>query len=59
MLKTPAYKSIDQEAGVRRNNLIFWGLAENSDENCFDIVPEFIKNQMDLDVDNMYTSQKF
>ena len=29
ILKTVAYKSIDQEARSSRNNLIFWGLAEN------------------------------
>ena len=33
MLKTLAYKSIDLEARSRRNNLIFWGLAENVNEN--------------------------
>ena len=44
MLKTLAYKSIDQEARSRRNNLIFWGLAENPRENCYEIIRDFIKN---------------
>ena len=57
MLKTLAYKSIDQEARSRRNNLIFWGLAENPRENCYDIIRDFIKNQMDLDAENMYIAR--
>ena len=35
VLKTLAYKSIDLEARSRRNNLVFWGLIENYNENCF------------------------
>ena len=42
MLKTLAYKSIDLEARSRRNNLIFWGLAENVRENCFAVIRDFI-----------------
>ena len=57
MLKTLAYKSIDIEARSRRNNLIFWGLVENYSENCFDLVRQFIKNELDLDADRMYLTR--
>lgn len=57
MLKTLAYKSIDLEARSRRNNLIFWGLCENYQENCFALIREFIKNQFDLDSDKMYLAR--
>lgn len=57
MIKTLAYKSIDQEARSRRNNLIFWGLAENYYENCFALIREFIKHQLDLDSDKMYLAR--
>ena len=50
MRKTLAYKSIDQEARSRREkkNLFSGGLAESPRENCYDIIRDFIKNQMDL-----------
>ena len=54
MLRTLAYKSIDLEARSRRNNLLFWGLSENYNENCFSVIREFIKHQLGLDADNMY-----
>ena len=57
MLKTLAYKSIDLEARSRRNNLIFWGLAENVRENCFAVIRDFIKNELDLDADKMYLAR--
>ena len=57
MLKTLAYKSIDLEARSRRNNLIFSGLAENVRENCFAVIRGFIKNELDLDADNMYLAR--
>lgn len=57
MLKTLAYKSIDLEARSRRNNLIFWGISENQNENCFYIIREFIKNHFDLDADKMYLAR--
>ena len=57
MLKTLAYKSIDLEARSRRNNLIFWGLAENVHENCFAVIRDFIKNELDLDSDKMYLAR--
>ena len=57
LLKTLAYKSIDQEARSRRNNLIFWGISENYEENCFSLIREFIKNHLDLDTDRMYLAR--
>ena len=58
MLKTLAYiKSIDIEAGSRRNNLIFWGLLENRDEKCFALIRQFIKNELDLDANKMYLAR--
>ena len=57
ILKTLAYKSIDIEARSRRNNLIFWGLVENRSENCFALIRQFIKNELDLDADRMYLAR--
>ena len=57
MLKTLAYKSIDIEARSRRNNLIFWGLVENHSENCFALIRQIIKNELDLDADRMYLAR--
>lgn len=57
VLKTLAYKSIDIEARSRRNNLIFWGLSENFNENCFAIIRDFIIHHLDLDANNMYLSR--
>ena len=57
MLKTLAYKSIEIEARTRRNNLIFWGLVENCSENCFALIRQFIKNELDLDSDRMYLAR--
>ena len=57
LLKTLAYKSIDQEARSRWNNLIFWGISENYEENCFSLIREFIKNHLDLDSDRMYLAR--
>ena len=57
LLKTLAYKSIDLEARSRRNNLIFWGLAENVCRNCFAVIRDFIKNELDLDADKMYLAR--
>ena len=57
ILKTLAYKSIDQEARSRRNNLIFWGLAENLREDCFVLIRDFFQNQLDLDPDRIYLAR--
>ena len=57
VLKTLAYKSIDIEARPRRNNLMFWGLIENSNENCFHIIRDFIHRHLDLDAGNIYLAR--
>ena len=57
MLKTLAYKSIDQEARSRRNNLVFWGISENYGENCFQIIRDFIRQHLDLDAGKMYLAR--
>ena len=57
VLKTLAYKSIDLEARSRRNNLLFWGLLENPNENCFHIIRDFISRHLDLDAGNMYLAR--
>ena len=57
VLKTLAYKSIDLEARSRRNNLLFWGLFETYNENCFFVIRDFIKRHLDLDADNMYLAR--
>ena len=57
ILKTLAYKSIDLEARSRRNNLLFWGLLENPNENCFQIIRDFIHRHLDLDAGNMYLAR--
>ena len=57
IIKTLAYKSIDQEARSRRNNLLFWGLAENPPEDCFALIRDFIQYQLDLDPEGTYLSR--
>ena len=57
IIKTLAYKSIDQEARSRRNNLIFWGLAENPREDCFNLIRDFLHNQLDLDSEGTYLAR--
>lgn len=57
VLKTLSYKSIDLEARSRRNNLVFWGLLENYNENCFQIIRDFIHHHFDLDSDKMYLAR--
>lgn len=43
------YKSIDLEARSRRNNLIFGGLPEDKNENCFVTISNFLKNHLCID----------
>ena len=44
------YKSIDIEARGRRNNLIFYGLAEFRNEDCSAVICQFINDNFDIDV---------
>lgn len=57
LLKTLAYKSIAQEARSRRNNLIFWGVSKNYNENCFQVIRDFIRHHPDLDAGKRYLAR--
>ena len=52
-LKMLSYKSIDLEARIRRNNLIFWGLTERSQFDCKNLILNFISDVLDIDTSNM------
>ena len=43
--------SIDLEARSRRNNILFYGSAEYRNENCTDIIHQFIADQFDIVVE--------
>ena len=47
------YRSIDDEARSRRNNLIFRGLRETpgDDDECVDIIRSVISKDLCLDID--------
>ena len=42
------WRAIDQEARSRRNNLVFYGIREASNENCEKVLAEFLKNQLNI-----------
>lgn len=48
LMKTLAYKSIDQDARSRRNNLVFRGIAENFGENCLQLIYDFLRNRLNI-----------
>lgn len=48
-LKVLSYRSIDQEARSRRNNLLFWGLTENTPRNCEKLILNVIAREMRID----------
>lgn len=48
LMKTLAYKSIDQDARSRRNNLVFRGIAENFGENCLQLIYDFLRNRPNI-----------
>ena len=50
-LKLSEYRSLDLEAGSRRKNLLFKGLLENRQENCFEEVRHFIHSKLNIDRD--------
>ena len=52
-LKVLAYKSIDIEARSRRKNLVFHGLAESRSEDCFQVLRDFLWNEMCLDIEDL------
>ena len=45
------YKSLDLEACSRRKNLLFRGLCENTQEDCYLVVCDFLSNELDLNPD--------
>ena len=42
------YKQIDQEGRSRRDNLIFYGVSEERDENVSDKICSFLKEKMEI-----------
>ncbi|MEW8548195.1 MAG: hypothetical protein AB2693_32225 [Candidatus Thiodiazotropha sp.] len=48
-LKLLEYKSIDNEARARRNNLLFKGIPESRDENCKRIICNFLEEKLGCD----------
>lgn len=48
LMRTLAYKSIDVEARSRRDNLVFRGFCENSDENCTQILLTFLEERLGI-----------
>ena len=49
MLRLLNYKSLDLEARSRRKNLIFRGLFENRQEDCYELIQTFLVDQMHFD----------
>ena len=48
-IKVLSYRSLDLEAGSRRNNLIFWGLTENTQRRCDALILSFKVHEMGVD----------
>lgn len=53
MLNILNYRSTDLEARSRRKNLIFRGLFEFRNENCVDVMYQFLYNQLNLDAESV------
>ena len=53
-LKQLAYHSIDVEARSRRNNLIFYGLADIKHEDTYSILGDFLSDYLDIDIENLF-----
>ena len=49
-----AYKSIDNEARQRRNNLIFWGIPETFQEDSCAALSQFLADHLTLDPDTIF-----
>ena len=54
LLRLLAYKSIDSEARSRRRNLVFHGLAENRNEDCSFKLGQYLWDEMNIDIDDLY-----
>ena len=52
-LKVLAYKSIDLEARSRRKKLVFHGLGECPSEDCFQVLRDFLWEEMGIDIDDL------
>ena len=52
-LKKLACHSIDIEARSRRNNRIFYGLADLRDGDTYGLLSQFLYDTMDIDLDSM------
>jgi hypothetical protein len=48
-IKLLEYKSIDLEERSRRNNLIFGGIPESKDENCFQVISDFLQTNLQVE----------
>lgn len=57
ILKTMAYKSIDLEARSRRNNIVVWGFLETQNENCFELIRNFLRSNLNVESDAMYITR--
>ncbi len=56
MMKLLTYKSIDNEARCRRNNLIFRGIGENSPKSdvfCVGLIQDFISQELCCDAERV------
>ena len=51
------YKSIDLEARSRRNNILFYGLKENRNEDCKDIICQFVSDQLQISISDIDISR--
>ena len=47
-MKDLRWKSIDCESRMRRNNLIFYGIKEEKDENCFRKIEKFLNQELNI-----------
>lgn len=50
-LKLLEYRSLDSEARSRRRNLLFKGIPENRNENCFHEARRFIQEKLNISTD--------
>lgn len=48
-LRMLSYKSIDLEARSRRNNLIFYGITENTRKDCKRQILGFLEHELEID----------
>lgn len=56
-MKQLAYHSIDTEARSRRNNLIFYGLADVRAENTYELLSQFCSDHLDFDLGDYFVQR--